>query len=177
MSLLKLSKQIKCKITDRKLPKNVRNVLQKLVDPADCTLYLGRFFNSEYWKVSPYMSSMIPVFFLSMLVSIVELDEHDIKILAQEWLYVLQHITMATHFKQSPASPLDSPRDLSLSVISQLLLKYDHNISSCTKDIILKPMLCNQSPQSLRVLRVEINNWQELVIDTYEELKSETLSR
>jgi hypothetical protein len=33
---------------------------------------LGRFFNSEYWKISSYLSTMIPSLFLSIFVSIVE---------------------------------------------------------------------------------------------------------
>jgi hypothetical protein len=33
---------------------------------------LGRFFNSEYWKISSYISTIVPSLFLSIFVSIVE---------------------------------------------------------------------------------------------------------
>ena len=63
--------------------------MQKVVDPLDGTLFLGRFFNSEYWKVSQYLSTIIPASFLTLLVSIIEYDEEDVKTLTQEWLYVI----------------------------------------------------------------------------------------
>jgi hypothetical protein len=37
-----------------------------------------RFFGSEYWKVSSYVSTIVPTFFLSTLVSIVEFSQADI---------------------------------------------------------------------------------------------------
>jgi hypothetical protein len=40
---------------------------------------LGRFFNSEYWKISSYLSTVIPTFFLSIFVSIVEYAQNDVK--------------------------------------------------------------------------------------------------
>lgn len=42
---------------------------------------LGRFFNSEYWKISSYMSTIIPTFFLSIFVSIVEYANNEVKII------------------------------------------------------------------------------------------------
>ena len=42
---------------------------------------LGRFFNSEYWKISSYLSTIIPTFFLSIFVSIVEYAQNDVKFL------------------------------------------------------------------------------------------------
>ena len=38
---------------------------------------IGRFFNSEYWKISNYYSTIIPSYFLSIFVGIVELAESD----------------------------------------------------------------------------------------------------
>jgi hypothetical protein len=58
------------------------DVLQKEIDPLDGTQFLGRFFNSENWKVSPYMSTVIPAFFLSMIVSLVDYSEEEMKALA-----------------------------------------------------------------------------------------------
>ncbi len=53
---------------------------------------IGRFFNSEYWKISSYLSTVIPSYFLSIFVSIVEYAQEEIKILIQDWLYLLQRI-------------------------------------------------------------------------------------
>ena len=36
-----------------------------------------RFFGSEYWKISSYLSTIIPSFFLSNLVAIVEYNQAD----------------------------------------------------------------------------------------------------
>ena len=33
---------------------------------------LGRYFNSEYWKISSYMSTVMPTFFLSVFVQIID---------------------------------------------------------------------------------------------------------
>ncbi len=51
-----------------------------------------RFFGSEYWKISSYMSTIVPTFFLSNLVAIVELSQSDVTYLLQEWLFILQRI-------------------------------------------------------------------------------------
>lgn len=42
---------------------------------------LGRFFNSEYWKISSYHSTIIPTFFLSIFVAIIEHASNDIQYL------------------------------------------------------------------------------------------------
>ncbi len=42
--------------------------IDELVEPEVSV----RFFGSEYWKISSYMSTIIPCFFLSNLVAIVE---------------------------------------------------------------------------------------------------------
>jgi hypothetical protein len=52
----------------------------------------ARFFGSEYWKISSYMSTIIPSFFMSVLVSIVEYAMVDVTFLLQEWLFILQRI-------------------------------------------------------------------------------------
>ena len=51
-----------------------------------------RFFGSENWKMSSYLSTIVPTFFLSNLVSIVEYNQQDITFLLQEWVYILQRI-------------------------------------------------------------------------------------
>jgi len=40
---------------------------------------LGRFFNSEYWRISSYMSTVIPTFFLSVFVAIIDFAPDDIQ--------------------------------------------------------------------------------------------------
>ena len=60
-----------------------------MIDPLDGTLFLGRFFNSEYWKISRYLSTVLPASLLTIFVAIIEYDEEDVKILTQEWLYVI----------------------------------------------------------------------------------------
>lgn len=48
-----------------------------------------RFFGSEYWKFSNYVSTVVPAFFLSTLVGIVEHSQGDVTYLLQEWLFIL----------------------------------------------------------------------------------------
>ena len=127
--------------------------------------------------MSPYLSTIVSAFLLSSFVSIIEYDEKEICLLSQVWLDIVHHIRHANKFKQSCASPLRSPTTLSTSVLSQLLLLQDLNVSSCAKDIIFKPMLCHQSDHDKKELQSEISDWLALVIDTYEELKQETTSK
>ena len=42
---------------------------------------LGRFYQSEVWKVSQYVSTTIPACMLTVLVSIVEFAEGDVTLL------------------------------------------------------------------------------------------------
>mmetsp|Transcript_45958 Transcript_45958/g.60913 ORF Transcript_45958/g.60913 Transcript_45958/m.60913 type:complete len:143 (-) Transcript_45958:389-817(-) len=142
MGLLKLSRSLK-KVQQEIGALAIENLIEQHIDPADSTLYLGRFFNSEYWKVSPYLSTVMPGFLLSSFVSIIEYDEKEICLLSQVWLDIVHHIRHASRYKQSCASPLKSPTALSTSVLSQLLLLQDLNVSSCAKDIIFKPILCH----------------------------------
>ena len=76
----------------------VENFIEQHIDPQDSTLYLGRFFNSEYWKVSPYLSTILPSFLLSAFVSIIEYDEKEICLLSQVWLDIVHHIRHANRF-------------------------------------------------------------------------------
>jgi len=63
---------------------------------------------------------------------------------------------------------LSETKDISLTTVSELLLKNDLNISSCAKDIICKPFLCNQNDLSHRKLAETIEDWKALVLDVYE---------
>jgi hypothetical protein len=65
---------------------------------ADVNIFLRRFSNSEYWKISPYLSTILPVVFFSAMVSLVSFEMDDIKILMQDWLYQIQHIQLGTGF-------------------------------------------------------------------------------
>lgn len=51
------------------------------------------FMNSENWKASAYLNTVMSCFFLSTLVSIVEYAQTDITTLLQDWLNVVQFIT------------------------------------------------------------------------------------
>lgn len=88
--------------------------------------------------------------------------------LGQEWLSVLQLIGTSAQFRHTVASPLPPMKELSLTTISDLLLKDDLNVSSCVKDIICKPFLCNQTDLSHRKLMETIDDWKSLLVDTYE---------
>jgi hypothetical protein len=88
ISLFKLSKVVREQLKSSRGP-GVKDVLNTQIDPHDATLYLGRFFNSENWKASSYLSSIIPTFFLSQLVALIDFDEVKMQELGQEWLSVL----------------------------------------------------------------------------------------
>lgn len=81
----------------------------KLASAEDVERSLGTFHNSEQWKTSPYLSSIIPVAFLHCLASIVKHDERDISYLMQEWLYFYQQVQTASSLQRNPLNPLDSP--------------------------------------------------------------------
>lgn len=174
MNLFKLSKAIKHHQATKRFKISMPDVLPSYVDPIDATLFLGRFFNSENWKVSAHMSTMIPAFFLSQLVALIDFDEVKMQEFGQEWLSVLQLIGTSSQFRQSVASPLAETKGISLTTVSDLLLKSDLNISSCAKDIICKPFLCNQTELSHRKLAETINEWRELVIGVYEQIKHDS---
>jgi hypothetical protein len=58
-----------------------------------------------------------------------------------------------------------------MSVVSKILLKKDHNISSTARDVIMKPILYSLDIEQLKILMEE---WSGLIIDTYKRLKRES---
>jgi hypothetical protein len=68
-SLLNMSRQISDH-NKKNAPKNmlqeqvnrVQDVISQTVNPADSSLYLGRFLNSENWKVSSYLTTLMSSF-------------------------------------------------------------------------------------------------------------------
>lgn len=48
-----------------------------------------RFFGSEHWKISSYMSTILPTFFLSALASVVDFAKEDVSYMIQEWLFIV----------------------------------------------------------------------------------------
>jgi len=90
INLFKLSRRIReHQQQASKFKISMSDVLPTYVDPLDATLFLGRFFNSENWKASSHMSTMIPTFFLSQLVALIDFDELKMQEFGQEWLSVL----------------------------------------------------------------------------------------
>jgi len=79
------------------------------------------------WKISPYLTTSMTSFILSMFVSIIEHWEKDIKDIINSWLYVLLVI-------------LKKPENcgISLSYISNLMLKHEYNINTTAWDVILR---------------------------------------
>ena len=68
---------------------------------------------------------------------------------------------------------------LSVTALSQLMLRKDHSISSCARDILMKPLLLSSTGNGTQVENVkrEINEWQDLIMDTYLKLKEDSSSR
>eukprot|EP00347_Sterkiella_histriomuscorum_P013779 403363397 len=122
-----------------------------------------RFFGSENWKMSSYLSTIVPTFFLSNLVSIVEYNQQDITFLLQEWVYILQRINQQ--------KTLHNYNAISLSVVSKLLLKKDPNISTTGRDIIMKPILYTIDVDQLKYL---IDEWSHLILETYRKVKRDS---
>ncbi len=61
-----------------------------------------------------------------------------------------------------------------MSVISKLLLKKDADISSTTRDVIMKPIMYTLDLDYLQVLMKE---WQDIIIDTYKRLKRDSIKK
>ena len=145
------------------------------------------FVNSEYWKASSYLSTVMCSFFLGTLVSIVEYAQPDITTLMQDWLNVIQYITSSSSQQESKQGVSEAaagarlwarenlPKPLSVSALSQLMLRKDHSISSCARDVIMKPLLSSGS--SIDHIKEEINEWQDLIMDTYLKLKEDASMR
>ena len=66
-------------------------------------------------------------------------------------------------------------KPLSVSALSQLMVRKDHSISSCARDVIMKPMLSNWL--SIEHIKDEIDQWQDLIMDTYLKLKEDSSVR
>ena len=58
-----------------------------------------------------------------------------------------------------------------MSVISKILLKKDHNISSTSRDVIMKPILYTLDVDHLKM---GMDEWQSLIMDTYKKLKRDS---
>lgn len=57
-----------------------------------------------------------------------------------------------------------------MSALSKILLKKNHNISSTARDVIMKPILYTLDFDNLKVVMEE---WQSLIMDTYKKLKKD----
>ena len=55
----------------------VQDVISQTVNPADSSLYLGRFLNSENWKVSSFLTTLMSSFQLTILVALLEADSKN----------------------------------------------------------------------------------------------------
>jgi len=55
------------------------------------------------------------------------------------------------------------------------MLRKDHSISSCARDVIMKPLLSSGS--SIEHIKDEINEWKDLIMDTYLKLKEDSSMR
>jgi hypothetical protein len=55
------------------------------------------------------------------------------------------------------------------------MLRKDHSVSSCARDVIMKPLLSSGS--SIQHIKEEINQWQDLIMDTYLKLKEDSSMR
>lgn len=52
------------------------------------------------------------------------------------------------------------------------MLRKDHSISSCARDMLMKPLM--NSGSSIDHIKAEINEWQDLIMDTYLRLKEDS---
>lgn len=112
----------------------------------------------------------------------------------QDWLNVVQYITSSSSQNAPRATGQADPnhdsisslslfyqsqevqaKPLSVSALSQLMLRKDHSISSCARDVIMKPLLSSGS--SIEHIKDEINEWQDLIMDTYLKLKEDSSMR
>lgn len=73
----------------------------------------------------------------------------------------------------------DKVYPLSVSVLSQMMLRKDFSISSCARDILMKPLLLSSGANGLQAdnVKMEINEWQDLIMDTYLKLKEDSSSK
>jgi len=94
-----------------------------------------------------------------MFVSIIEHWEKEIKDIINSWLYVLLVI-------------LKKPENsgISLSFISNLMLKHEYNINTTARDVILRFFFL---VMEIKKEQPMFDEWSHLMIDTYNQLKSE----
>lgn len=69
---------------------------------------------------------------------------------------------------------INNSNEISLSVISKILIKKDHNISTTGRDMILKPVFYSLDNDHLKLV---IDEWSSLIMDTYKKLKKESSMR
>lgn len=106
-------------------------------DPEDEQQFVSRtqfleakFINSDYWKQSRYLSSVMPSFFMATLLSVVHHDEELVTHVMQEWLHLIQNITRH-----------NNPHNPSLGVLAALILDDNHDITSTARDALLTPLM------------------------------------
>ena len=126
-----------------------------------------RFFGSEQWKISSYLSTVLPTFFLSMLTAVVDYQKEDVTQMIQEWLFIVQRINTQRTITQCSR--------LSLSAVSKVLLKKEPNISATGRDVLLKPVLFSLTGTDR--LSDVLDEWTALILDTYHKLKKESSLR
>jgi hypothetical protein len=85
---------------------------------------------------------------------------------------------MGVDYQKSGYSPLDSPKQVSFALLSQLILINDVDIAYSVKDLILKPLICGTAQQVSKgyiqgyiSVYEQIFDWQVLILDTYEDMK------
>ena len=76
---------------DGMMPKTIEEVNEQ-VDSLIESEPSVRFFGSEHWKLSGYLSSVLPTFFLAVLTSLVDYAKEDVTYMLQEWLFIVQRI-------------------------------------------------------------------------------------
>lgn len=81
IDMLRLSSFVRKEQSINKLPPSLVGMNFNTINYSP--MKLGRFFNSENWKVSSYLSTQMASFFLNTMVAIVEFAESDIKIMIQ----------------------------------------------------------------------------------------------
>jgi hypothetical protein len=122
-----------------------------------------RFYGSEHWKISGYMSTLLPSFFLSMLTSLVDFAKDDVSFLLQEWLFIMQRINQQRTLTDACC--------LSLPAASKLLMKKDPCISAASKDIVMRPVLFALAGTDR--LDAMVEEMSGIILDTYKRLKKE----
>lgn len=70
------------------MPKTAKEV-DELIDSLIESEPSVRFFGSEHWKLSGYLSTVLPTFFLSVLTALVEYAKEDVTYMLQEWLFIV----------------------------------------------------------------------------------------